>query len=72
MILINETLEGYAKEGRQLYHDLYLIAYCLNNEKDAHNYLRYSARYNFISQMFNDMQIYHWRDEAKLLEELEK
>lgn len=72
MSFINETLEAYANEGRTLYKRLFLKQCPLNNVDDANNYLRDHSRYTFIAKMFDGMQLYHWRDEVKFLEDLEK
>lgn len=72
MILIRETLERYAKEGRNLYDALFFQSIHIYNTKDAKNFLERHARYEFIAQLFQDMQMYGWRNETKFNEDLDK
>lgn len=69
MYLIDEVLANYATEGASLYDTLFLQPVVINNRNEAEKYLSNYARYTFINDMFQAMQLYNWR--KGLLDKLE-
>lgn len=57
---VRQTLNDRAKYARELRQRLYFEPFPLNKADDAERYLRLDREYNYIVDLFREMQCYNW------------
>jgi len=61
--LVEDTMSGYVREARCLYETLFLTPFDKSGRERCETYLRLLTRYEFLSQMFSDLNWFDWRDD---------
>lgn len=69
MNLIEEVLTEYIAEGKRLYKALYLDPTDRNTREKCVTYIDLLTRYEFICQLFSDLNWFSWRDKTFNIEE---
>ena len=61
MSLIAETLNDYAKKARQMKRQI--ETFQVHNEETALQFIKLIQEYDFITGLFNEMNLFNWSDD---------
>lgn len=71
--LLEQVMTEYVREARQLYRSLYTCPLDINGKEKMRLHMDTTARYEFLAQLFSDLNWYGWRrDDFDIAKELNR